>query len=73
MLSLQLLYIRKVRYKTLHNRTCNEMPTLGLYVECTLFGEGPRSRCYRRTAALRLIVQPCDQDEEKDPFFYLSV
>jgi hypothetical protein len=29
-------------------------------------GEGPRSRCYRRTAALRLIVQPCDEDEEKD-------
>jgi hypothetical protein len=33
-----------------------------------LFGEGPRSRCYGRTAALRLIVQPCDEDddEEKD-------
>ena len=29
-------------------------------------GEGPRSRCYGRTAALRLIVQPCDEDEEKD-------
>jgi hypothetical protein len=26
-----------------------------------LFIEGPRSRCYRRTAALRLIVQPCDE------------
>jgi accessory gene regulator protein AgrB len=25
--------------------------------------EGPRSRCYRRTAALRLIVQPCDEDD----------
>ena len=29
-------------------------------------GEGPRSRSYGRTAALRLIVQPCDEDEEKD-------
>ena len=29
-----------------------------------LFIEGPRSRCYRRTAALRLIVQPCDEDDE---------
>jgi hypothetical protein len=28
--------------------------------------EGTRSRCYGRTAALRLIVQPCDEDEEKD-------
>jgi hypothetical protein len=25
-------------------------------------GEGPRSRCYGSTAALRLIVQPCDED-----------
>jgi hypothetical protein len=29
-------------------------------------GEGPRSRCYGRTAALRLIVQPYDEDEKKD-------
>jgi hypothetical protein len=29
-------------------------------------GEGPRSRCYGRTAALRLIVQPFDEDEEKE-------
>jgi hypothetical protein len=33
------------------------------------FGEGPRSRWYGRTAALRLIVQPCDEDDEKDDFF----
>jgi hypothetical protein len=32
-------------------------------------GEGPRSRFYGRTAALRLIVQPCDKDEEKDDQF----
>jgi hypothetical protein len=39
-----------------------------------LFGEGPRSRSYGRTAALSLIVQPCDEDEEKDDqfFFYFS-
>ena len=30
-------------------------------------GEGPRSRCCGRTAALRLIVQPCDED---DQFFF---
>jgi hypothetical protein len=27
------------------------------------YDEGPRSRRYRRTAALRLIVQPCDEDD----------
>jgi hypothetical protein len=32
-------------------------------------GEGPRSRCYGRTAALRLIVQPCDEDD----FLFLRV
>jgi hypothetical protein len=26
-------------------------------------GEGPLSRCCGRTAALRLIVQPCDEDD----------
>jgi hypothetical protein len=26
-------------------------------------GEGPRSRRYGRTAALRLLVQPCDDDD----------
>jgi hypothetical protein len=30
--------------------------------------EGPRSRCYGRTAALRLIVQPCDEDNQ---FFFI--
>jgi hypothetical protein len=34
------------------------------------FLEGPHSRCYGRTAALRLIVQPRDEDDEKyDQFF----
>jgi hypothetical protein len=35
-------------------------------------GELPRSRSYGRTAALRLIVQPCNENEEKDdPFFFI--
>jgi hypothetical protein len=29
-----------------------------------LSGEGPRSRRYGRTAALRLIAQPYDEDED---------
>ena len=26
-------------------------------------GEGPHSRCYGRTAAMKLILQPCDEDD----------
>jgi hypothetical protein len=37
------------------------MCTFFLFVE-----KGARSRRYGRTAALRLIVQPCDEVEEKD-------
>jgi hypothetical protein len=33
-----------------------------------LQGEGPRSRCYGRTAALRLFVQPYDEDEDEQFF-----
>jgi hypothetical protein len=33
------------------------------------FGEGPRSRCYGRIAALRLIVQLCDEDDSLFSFF----
>jgi hypothetical protein len=42
-----------------------------LCVVCFLFIEGPRSRFYGPTAALRLIVQPCDEDEEV--FFCFSL
>jgi hypothetical protein len=35
--------------------------------------EGPCSRCYRRTAALRLLVQPCDEDyDDDDDDYFLS-
>jgi hypothetical protein len=33
-----------------------------------LRGEGPRSRCYGRTTALRLFVQPYDEDEDEQSF-----
>jgi hypothetical protein len=36
-----------------------------------LIDEGPRSRHYGRTAALRLIVQPCDEDGNDYYFFVL--
>jgi hypothetical protein len=32
------------------------------------FFKGPRSRCYGRSAALRLLVQPCDEDERWSVF-----
>jgi hypothetical protein len=28
--------------------------------------EGPRSKRYGRTAALRLLVRPCDEDDDDD-------
>jgi hypothetical protein len=34
-----------------------------------IFFGGPRSRCYGHTAALRLIVQPCDEDDYFFTFF----
>jgi hypothetical protein len=34
-------------------------------------GEGPRSRRYGRTAALRLLVQPCDEDDDDDYYFFV--
>jgi hypothetical protein len=33
-----------------------------------LRGEGPRSRCYGRTTALMLFVQPYDDDEDEQFF-----
>jgi hypothetical protein len=35
-------------------------------------GEGPRSRRYRRIAALRFLVQPCDEDDDDDYYYFLS-
>jgi hypothetical protein len=37
------------------------------------FWEGPRNRCYGRTAALRLLVQPCAEDERWCFFLFLQV
>jgi hypothetical protein len=47
---------------------------LGINKCGTLFfsGEGPHSRHYGRTAALRLIVQPYDEDELDDYFLSSS-
>jgi hypothetical protein len=36
---------------------------------CFFSGEGPRSRGYGRTTALRLLVQPCDEDDDDDDYF----
>jgi hypothetical protein len=35
-------------------------------------GETSRCRCYGRTAALRLIVQPCDEDDDDNYYYFLS-
>jgi hypothetical protein len=52
----------------------------GKYHRFFFSGEGPRSRRYERTAALRLLVQLYDEDEEKeeedddydDDYYFLS-
>jgi hypothetical protein len=58
---------------------CNWHECIGLFEICALLeyyaaltGEGPRSRRYGRTAALRLIVQPYDEDEDDDYFSSFS-
>jgi hypothetical protein len=38
-----------------------EVRVYSLYI--SFCGEGPRSRCCGRTTVLRLIVQPCDEDD----------
>jgi hypothetical protein len=43
---------------------------INLYlVRVSLSGEGSRSRRYGRTAALRLLVQPCDGCDDDDYYF----
>jgi hypothetical protein len=37
-----------------------------------LSGGGPRSRRYGRTAGMRLIVQPYDEDDDDDYFLSVS-
>jgi hypothetical protein len=44
------------------------MKRVSLFV-CLFCDEGPRSRSYGRTAALRLIVQHCDEDDQFFLFF----
>jgi hypothetical protein len=39
-----------------------------LLITFFLHDEGPRSRCYERTTALRLFVQPYDEDEDEQFF-----
>jgi hypothetical protein len=40
-----------------------------MHLSFFLSGEGPRSGLYGRTSALRLIVQPYDEDEDDDNYF----
>jgi hypothetical protein len=40
-------------------------PFISLFL---LHGEGPRSRCYGRITALRLFVEPYDEDEDEQFF-----
>jgi hypothetical protein len=44
-----------------------------LFVLVFFNGEGPCSRRYGRTAAMRLIVQPYDEDEDYFLSFFLGI
>jgi hypothetical protein len=41
-----------------------EIKLFASHIIIFFFGKRPRSRCYGRTLALRLIVQPCDEDDQ---------
>jgi hypothetical protein len=65
----EILYFKKVE-ENLNNFATVSFSRRNVPMDLVLFcGEGPRSSNYRRTAALRLIVQPRDEDEEKDDRF----
>ena len=49
--------------------TCN----VRIIIKYFLCGEGPRSRSYGHTAALRLIVQPCDEEKYDQIFSFFQV
>jgi hypothetical protein len=49
----------------------NTITNSSFFVFC-FSGEEPRSRRYGRTAVMRLIVQPCDEDEDDDYFLSFS-
>jgi hypothetical protein len=61
-----------VPQRVFHPHSQNEKRFNKILIKYALFclfsfcGEGPRSRSYGRTTALRLIVQIYDEDEEKD-------
>jgi hypothetical protein len=51
----------RIRNSNFHCTTC--IDTAATLYNNFFCGEGPRSRCYGHTAALRLIVQPCHEDD----------
>jgi hypothetical protein len=59
--------VTKATYRrwTKNLQTVNFFPFL-----CFFSAKGPRSRRYGRTAALRLLVQPCDEDDDDDDYYY---
>jgi hypothetical protein len=52
----------------LYQTTMRYIPQIPHTRDISFYGEGPRSRCYGRAAALSFIVQPCDEDW----FFFLN-
>jgi hypothetical protein len=49
---------------------CCQPSTVDTFFFC---GKGPTSRCYGCTTALRLLVQPCDEDERWSVYKHLAL
>jgi hypothetical protein len=58
------LYIPNKFYVLTNGQNSSCYTRISSGVNVIFFIEGPRSRCYRHTAALSLIVQPCNEDDE---------
>jgi hypothetical protein len=59
-------------YYITYELNCKHVNFLRNTLHVFLSGEGPRSRDYGRTAAMRLIMQPCDDDEDDEDDYFLS-
>ena len=59
---LKVLITHSRQFRFAFCRNANKIASISYFMFC---GEGPHNRCYGRTAALRLFVQPCDEHERR--------
>jgi hypothetical protein len=64
-------YKSKTNFPTKYITSSSYLLVVSLSILVFFSGEGPRGRSYGRTAALRLLVQPCDEDADDDYYFFV--